>query len=225
MDAVEWEALVRGVLPGPAWAFRGSLCYSLPVGRVLFGVRMEATSDPEIIRIARVSSPLFVPTGRIDRGMLVTGATGEDLSLVSDDVRAIVRSVVTIGYDEREELETLISEGLDTRSLERAEIAGYALLLTGDTPSALRILQRVGERAADDAGPAELALWKRVGTICDLLRAGGFAAARERLERWTDASVHELGLVRVHGVAGRAGLPTVGSRRGLGSVWPSRGTR
>ncbi|WP_291054698.1 hypothetical protein [Herbiconiux sp.] len=108
--------------------------------------------------------------------MRVTGSRSEEISLVSDDVRGIVRSVLRIGYDEREELETLIHEGLDSRSLQRSEVGGYALLLSGDVPSALWMLRK----------------------------------PHDQLERWVGASVHELGLVRVHGLGAPRGTPSLG---------------
>jgi hypothetical protein len=142
--------------------------------------------------------------------MRVTGSRSEEISLVSDDVRGIVRSVLRIGYDEREELETLIHEGLDSRSLQRSEVGGYALLLSGDMPSGLRMLRKAHDRASDDPGPAELAAWRRIGAICEWLERGEFAAARDQLERWVDASVHELGLVRVHGLGAPRATPSLG---------------
>jgi hypothetical protein len=204
VDDREWADLVRAVAPGEAWAFRGTLCYSLPVGRVLFGVDVERIPGADAVHITRVACPLLVPVTRIRGGMRVSGTHGEWISTISDDVRGIVRSVLKTGYREREELETFVHDGLVSTDALRNEIAGYALLLLGDQPSALRILRRALDRALAHLEADEGGMRERTELICGLLEAGDAAGARAQLQRWTEWSIRELGIVNVHTLSPKA---------------------
>jgi hypothetical protein len=102
---------------------------------------MATSSDPNYIYIARIAMPLFVPSAFVHGGERVRGANGDWIAVETEDVRAIVHRVLKIGYRERDELENIISAGLNTRNGLQIEQAGYALILRNDPRSALRILR------------------------------------------------------------------------------------
>lgn len=97
---------MRSVAPNDTeWAFRQNLYYSIPAGQVLFGVTMGTARDPDQLSIVRIALPLFVPTAHVHGGERQSGSSRDSVSLSKDDVGAVVRSVLSSGYDEREDSE------------------------------------------------------------------------------------------------------------------------
>jgi hypothetical protein len=198
MKTAEWKRAVRGLLPADMpWGFRGSLCYRLPVNRVLLGVLGEGSGFDKGVYIWRVSMPLFVPSRNVVLSWserIGGGARKYDRFDEQSLAGAIAIAVEGLG-DEEEALEQVVArDDLASPNRHLHEAGGYARLLLGDLVAAQESLKRAA------AGVPE-AMWgqeiiERAHLIGRLLEQGDRERAVGQLDSWCDQTAAALGLGR-----------------------------
>ncbi|MFB2580228.1 hypothetical protein ACEXQD_03180 [Herbiconiux sp. P15] len=195
MKSSEWKRIVRHALPDQSkWAFRGTLCYAVPVGRVLFGVAMQNSRDPECMYISRIAMPLFIPTTVVYGGERIRGKDGQIIS-VTEDLEGLLHPVLSAELDESLELRKMVSVGASSVNRLLQETAGYAELLQGNVPAARQILRSI-QPPPGDSRAFVLEMFSRVRMVVDLLDQGSSAAIGQ-LDKWVGESAGNLGLSRV----------------------------
>jgi hypothetical protein len=199
MKTAEWKRVARSLLPADEpWEFRGSLCYRLPVHRVLFGVLGEGSGFDTGVYVWRVLMPLFVPaesvvlswSERIGGGARKYDKLNEDTL-----VAAITTAVKELPGDDEEALGQLVAQGSQAGPNRRLhEVAAYAQLLLGDLTAAQEALALAETGVART--PWEQEIIKRTRLIGRFLGEGGRDRAVEQLDSWCKQTVGTLGLRR-----------------------------
>jgi hypothetical protein len=197
MKAVDWKRAVRLSLPADAdWEFRGTLCYRLPVKRLLLGVLGEGSAFDTGVYVWRVTMPLFVPSDHVvlSWSERIGGGACKYDKLDVDGLAAAVSSAVG-ELGEEEALDRIIaSDDPSTPNRRLHEVIGYVRLLLGDLTSAQESLARA------EAGMAraswERSIIDRVQLISRVLDEQGRDGAVEQLDSWCDKTAGALGLRR-----------------------------
>jgi hypothetical protein len=198
MKVAEWKRVVRPLLPPEeAWEFRGSMCYRLPVNRVLVGVSGEGSGFDKGVYIWRVSMPLFVPSDIVDLSwsQRMGGGARKYDSLDEEALQWAIGLAVEGLESEECALRRMVSRGTETSRNRRAhEVVGYALTLLGDLAAARAALTRA--RAGTAASVVEQEVIDRVLLIDRLLDEDAGGRAVNQLDRWCAETVGALGLRR-----------------------------
>ncbi len=198
MKAAEWKGVVRSILPtNEHWAFRGSLCYRLPVQRVLLGVLGEGSGFDKGVYVWRVLMPLFVPSEHIvltSSERIGGGSRKYDNFDVEALTAAISKAIEELGSEEDALIEVVSRDDPSSPNRRLHEVVGYARLLLGDLVAAQQSLRRA---AAGVPGASwEQQIIDRAHLIARFVDDHELDKVVVQLDRWCDESAGALGLQR-----------------------------
>ena len=207
MRISEWKHAVWPALPETEnWDFRESMCYRLPVERVLIGILGEGSGFDKGAYIWRVSMPLFVPSDIVDLSWSerVGGRAHKFYKLDEEEIGRAIRQAFEGLEDEEMSLHRMATRETESSRNRRVhEVVGYAQLLLGDVAAARASLSRaasVGVRSTAEQGVID-----RVHHIIGLLDEEGIERAVDQLDQWCTATADALGLRRSAASDQRAG--------------------
>ena len=197
MRVAEWKRTVRPLLPDANWEFRGSLCYRLPVHRVLIGVLGEGSGFDTGVYIWRVVMPLFVPGKHVTLSWSnrIGGGASKYRREEQDAQAAAIRLALSkLGTEEAALREILASPVATIPSRRILEVVAYTQLLLGDFSTARSTLTEAASGGASKV--AEQKIVERMQLIGRLLDQAGPDGAVSQLDQWCDRTAGALGLRR-----------------------------
>ncbi|MGO9559435.1 MAG: hypothetical protein ACLPQS_17375 [Acidimicrobiales bacterium] len=198
MKTAEWKQVVRPLLPaGDDWAFRGALCYRLPVRRVLLGVLGEGSGFDTGVYVWRVLMPLFVPSRHVVLSWserIGGGACKYDNIDKQALTAAIAKALGGLEGETSALNEVLARDDPASPNGRLHEVVGYSRLLLGDVAGARQSLARAAAGVPTAAWGQEVV--DRCVLIAGFIDDSDLDKAVGQLDSWCEESAGALGLRR-----------------------------